>query len=171
MKTINTCFIGFLLLFAFSFQSFCQSNQIISDSKPYKYLIGKAYSEVSELGDFVQNSRSSITNAKGEKQSSANLIKGDLQIITSEITWFDKNKKKEVHKILDVIVLKGKYTTCGGCLLSKKKGNTIKSIYPYGTNDDDAILLAFERNRKTGKYKQVNPNKLERNPRYLAHKK
>jgi hypothetical protein len=44
----------------------------------------------------------------------------------------------------------------------------ILSIYTYGTIDDDLPLIAFERNRKNGKFKQVNPANLERNPKYLT---
>ncbi|NQU87819.1 MAG: hypothetical protein HQ541_18890 [Mariniphaga sp.] len=74
----------------------------------------------------------------------------------------------EVHKILDIVVLNGYYTTCESCLLSKKKNNEILTIYPLGTTNDDSVLVAFERNGKTGKYKKVNPDKLKRNPNYQS---
>jgi hypothetical protein len=167
MKTIKTIF--FILLFSslFTFESYCQTDNIVADTKPFQYLIGMDYSEVSELGDFDSNSSSSITYSNGDKSSSANLIQGGKQIITSEKSWLDKNTNKEIHKILDVIVLNGKYTTCGGCLLSKKKNNRIKSIYPFGTINDDSIIVAFEVNGNTGKFKKVIPDKLNRNPNYL----
>lgn len=167
MKTTKSIFLSLLLVSAFTVQSFCQSDNIVADSKPFQYLIGMEYSDVSELGDFDSNSSSSITFPNGDKLSSANFIQGAKQIITSEKSWLDKNTNKEIHKILDVIVLNGKYSTCGECLLPKKKNNRIKSIYPYGNDDDDSILVAYEVNGKTGKFKKVNPDKLKRNPNYL----
>ena len=171
MKTIKTIFSILLFASVFTFETYCQTDNIVADSKPFQYLIGMEYAEVSELGAFDSNSSSKTTFANGDIISSANLIKGDKQIITSEKSWLDKNTNKEIHKILDVIVLNGKYTTCGGCLLSKKKGNNIETIYPFGNIEDDLILLAFERNKKTGKYKQINPDKLERNPKYIKDTK
>jgi hypothetical protein len=167
MKTIKTIFSILLFSYFLSFESYCQTDNIVADSKPFQYLIGMEYSEVSELGDFDSNSSSSTTYPNGDKSSSANLIQGGKQIITSEKSWLDKNTNKEIHKILDVIVLNGKYSICGGCLLSKNKNNRIKSIYPFGTINDDSILVAFEVNGKTGKFKKVNPEKLKRNPNYL----
>lgn len=164
MKTIKIKFFFILFVSAFTIESYCQSDKIVADSKPFKYLIGMEYSKVSELGGFELKSRGSKTYPNGEKTCSANLVQGEKQIITSEITTLNKKSNLEVYKILDVIVLNGYFTTCGGCYLSKKKNNEILTIYPLDTTNNDTILVAFERNGKTGKYKKVNPVKLKLNP-------
>jgi len=167
LKLIFFIPIVMLLLQAFS-QPEVVTN-IVADSKPFQYLIGMEYSDYSELGNFTKHSRSSITYPNGEKISAAKLVQGDKQIITSETTTLDEQTNLEVHKIQDIVVLNGYYTTCEGCLLPKKKINIILSIYSFGVIDDNSLLIAFERNIKTGKYKRVNPDNLERNSKYRTN--
>lgn len=158
------CFFILLFISLISIKGYSQFDKIISDSKLFDYLIGKEYCEYSELSDFKIKSSSSISNPFSENTCIANLVIGDKQIITSEITKIDTITNKEVHLILDIIVLNGYFTICCGCLISKKKNKNVLSIYPLGYTNDDLVLVAFERNGKTGQYKKVNSNKLYRNP-------
>jgi hypothetical protein len=88
MKSIKTIFFILLFTYVSMFESYCQSDNIIADSKPFQYLIGMVYSDYAELGNFIKHTRSSTTYSNGKKISSAKLIQGEKQIITSEIITF-----------------------------------------------------------------------------------
>ena len=86
-------------------------------------------------------------------------MKGANQIITSEIVRIDPELNQKVYKIQDVIVLNGYYVSCEGCLLSDKKNVTVKSFHPIGKINKDSIIIAFEKNNRTGKFRLVDFNK------------
>ena len=55
MKTIKIIFSILLFASVFTFDSYCQSDNIVTDSKPFQYLIGMEYSDYSELGNFTKH--------------------------------------------------------------------------------------------------------------------
>ena len=154
----------FLLFLSLAFYGNCQSSKIISDTKQFDYLIGKEYTNISELGDFESKSSGGQICPDGKKYFHTNLTYGDQQIITSEIFFKSANSTPENHKIYDIIVLNDRYSTCTGCLLSKNNKSYILTIHPYGIKDNAPILKAFRVSRKTGKFNQVNPKKFKINP-------
>lgn len=149
----------YIVLFVFlSFKGLGQNQEIVSETNEFDYLIGMEYSEVSELDGLVYNTRMSMKKDDIET-SSTNFTKGMYQIITSESVRHDPTSHKSVYKIQDVIILNGSYASCEGCLLSKVKDHTIKSIHPTGVKKRGSVLLAFEKNNLTGIYTQVDPSK------------
>ena len=159
-------FLTFLVVFLFSiFSTVCYAQfEYIVSKNDFTNLVGKEYSDCSELGDFTLKSMSNIGEQMGQTIYITNLVQNEKQIITSEVSSIDVLTNKEVHKILDVVVLKGYYTICCGCFLSKKKKNDVVSVYPLGHTNDDLMMIAFERNGRTGKYKKVKSGKLKQNP-------
>jgi len=83
------------------------------------------------------------------------LLIGDYQIFTSEIVETNKKSKRKSRKIKDIIVLKGSYSVCEGCLLSDQRNTLIKSIHSSNRIEKETVLVAFKRDNKNGKYTQV----------------
>ena len=147
-----------LFFVLFSCYGFSQSEDIVSNTNEFDYLIGMEYSEVSELKELDYKTRTGWRNDEVE-MTSTNFIKGGNQIMTSETVRIDATSNSKVYKIHDIIVLNGFYASCEGCLLSNNKGITIKSFHPIGRKKKDSILLAFEKNNATGKFKPVDPSR------------
>ena len=153
------------ILFAFictSFHSFSQVQKIVSDTNEFEYLVGMEYSDVKELDNLVYQTRTSMIDAKKET-SSTKFTKGTYQIITSEIVRYEPNSLKKIYTIQDIIVLNGTYATCEGCLISKVKDYTIKSVHQNGKVKKESVIIAFKKNDLTGIFTQVDPRAYEWN--------
>ncbi len=161
MKTAKSIFFSLFLVFAITVQSFCQSDKIVADSQPFQYLIGMKYFNTSELGDFIYEGSGSRIDANGIKNGHTNLLSGEQHIITSEFIVKDSISSKEIHRIVDIVVLNEFVRTCHGCLLTNKENTEVMTIHSRGEKNmtENSILAAFEINYKTGKYKKVNPEK------------
>jgi len=140
-----------------------QNNNILSTTTEFDFLIGKEYTDVSELGSFKFSTRTGSIKDEIEISSTCLYI-DDKQIFTSEVVKTDKQSNVKTRIIKDIIVLKGKYYSCEGCLLSDQKNKTIKSIYLSKQTDTTTVLIAFERDDENGKYRQINPKNYKRNP-------
>lgn len=156
MKAKTSFSLLILTLVLFSFSGISQTNEILSDTDEFDYLIGTEYSDVSELSELDFKTRTARIKDKVET-SSTKFTKGPLQIVTSESVELDPVSNRKVYKIRDVIVLNGYYASCGGCLVADNKDITIRSFHTIGEKMSESILLAFEQNNSTGKFKQVDP--------------
>lgn len=142
----------------FSLQVNSQEDTIIVPTDEFNHLIGKEFYDVSELGDFIETTSTSLSKS-GIETRSARLISGAYTIYTSEIVSYSKDYGRKTRKILDLIVLQGYYSSCEGCL-SSSNNVTLKTIHPKGNDyTEDNIIVAFSRDNETGKYKKVNPKR------------
>ena len=149
---INLFTLVFFLFMSLLVQS--QDKTVLPTTDEFDFLIGKEYKEVSELGNFRLSTRTSSIHNKLEMSSTCLLI-GDYQIFTSEIVETNKKSKRKSRKIKDVIVLRGNYSACEGCLLSDQQNSLIKSIHSLNQIQKETVLVAFKRDNKNGKYTQV----------------
>ncbi|WP_422859999.1 hypothetical protein ACOKFD_03560 [Flagellimonas sp. S174] len=152
-----------LLVILFSLIGFSQNESIIAKTAEFDYLIGTEYSDLSELSSLTYKGQTRRTDKDSRQTCSTTFVKGDYQIITSEIVTIDPKSFKTTHIIKDIIVLDGNYYGCEGCFISNKKDYTIKSFHPFNNVGKETALVVFEKNNETGKFKLSDFNKYKWN--------
>lgn len=140
-----------------------QEVNILSDKAQYDYLIGQAYTDVSEIDGFGFVGRMSKTTSDGRETSSTVLTNGKVQIYTSEIVKMNRLDEKK-YTIVDLIVLKGKFASCEDCFISQSKNVTIKTIHHPDDRAKKNVLLAYSKDDDTGIYEKISTDGLHRNP-------
>ena len=163
MRKNNYIFLFVLSFILPSFYGFSQSKEIISDTNEFDYLIGMEYSDLSELNGLDFKTRVNLKD--NVETATTHFVKGRKQIITSESVRIDYKLNKKVHKILDIIVLNGDYSSCEGCLLSNIQDITVLSCHQTGKNNKESILLALEKDNNTGKLKLGDTSNYKWNPK------
>jgi len=157
MKTIKVKSVTFLLfVFISTFVCYSQSSNINANSKQFEYLIGKEYTNVSELGDFKYKLRETSTfESKGIKYGITHIIINNQSIIILE--FLHTKDSTIVHRIADLVVYKDVVSTCTQCLFPKYTAEMILSIHPdiFNKSRTDTVLAAFEINYETGKFNRV----------------
>lgn len=139
-----------------SLKSYCQTDKIISDSKEFDYLIGLEYEDERELNGLAFSGRSSMIKDEVETATTI-FVKDDYQIITAEKVSTSSRTNQKKYLIQDVLIFKGFYSICGGCLVSKNSNIEIDSYHPVKMKKRDSIIFAFQRDRITGIFSQVDP--------------
>ena len=152
----------FILSILLSIEGYCQKKEIISNTRDFNFLIGMEYSEVHELGDFKVKGQAWQTDSTGSKFGTSKLAFNDYMIIVSEQSINDEYSITDSRKILDLIVLNELCSSCTGCLKSNKQNTDILTIHPVDSVlSRETIIVAFMIDLKTGKFKQINPDKFE----------
>ena len=140
----------------------CHSDIIVEELKPYDYLIGMETSDVLALEGFEFKTKMVQSSSDGAWIRN-HLVHGSNWILTSEIAL-----PGSPAIIKDILVFDKQYSSCGRCLYSTEHRNEILTIHPYMKTSNETILETYEINRETGKFKKVNPDKLERNTHFLS---
>jgi hypothetical protein len=160
MKTCKVKSFFFLMfVFVSAFVGYSQTN-IKDNSNQYEYLIGKEYSNISELGDFKYKLRETGTyEINGIKYGITNIIINNQSIILLE--FLDMKDSTLVHRITDLVVCTDAITTCISCMFPKNTDDLILSFHPdvFNQSFKDTVLAVFNINFETGKLDMRDKNK------------
>jgi len=163
MKLFFSISVFLISLALFSSNAHCQTAEITSDTNEFDYLIGVKYKDVSELVGLEFKTRTAMM--KDDILTASTVFKkNNFQIFTSEVVNIDPESGQRVYWIKDIIILNGNFAHCGGCLVTKNPNIEIESFHPLKVKKKGSVLLAYEKNRTTGKFTLVNHKKYDWNP-------
>lgn len=142
-----------------------QADQYVEDKSLFQHLIGLKYTKTADLVEYSPKGRT-ITAKKDTITSSVHLTIDNYNIYTSEFIKYDEVHGGKVHRIVDIVVLNQELSSCEGCYFSNIKGVTIKTLHEKSDKNQSNIIVAFERNRMSGLYTQIDTIGLQRNPKF-----
>ena len=154
---IILCFSLFLL----SGTVFSQRNDIVQDKDEFEYLIGQKYTDVSDLGFFSFNGRTSQYGPDMPETSCTTISNGDKVIVLWEFVKQGRIMEGKIYEIQDILVLDKSYTSCVNCFISRKEGIRIKSFHSSEKMTRENAILAIELDENTRKIRIVKIKGLE----------